>query len=286
MEKDYKIVWNNRLGIIRDTLNSENLFNTWFRPIVPLQLEDGVLTIQVPSSFFYEWLEEHYIDLLRKVVRRELGPKGQLRYSVVMDQSISDNQGNVLLPSTGRRAIRNAPKDVPININTENLKELPNPFTIPGIQKVKVHSQLNENYTLENFVEGECNRLARSAGYAVAENPGRTAFNPLLLYGNAGLGKTHLAHAIGIKTKEKYPDKTVLYVTAEQFSQQFREATINNTVPDFMHFYEMIDVLIIDDIFVWEGRVAKTQEAFFHIFNYLHQRNKQIGSELCRRYCG
>ncbi|MBR5777053.1 MAG: chromosomal replication initiator protein DnaA [Bacteroidales bacterium] len=276
MEKDYKIVWNNCLGIIRDTLNSENLFNTWFRPIVPLQLEDGVLTIQVPSSFFYEWLEEHYIDLLRKVVRRELGPKGQLRYSVVMDQSISDNQGNVLLPSTGRRAIRNAPKDVPININTENLKELPNPFTIPGIQKVKVHSQLNENYTLENFVEGECNRLARSAGYAVAENPGRTAFNPLLLYGNAGLGKTHLAHAIGIKTKEKYPDKTVLYVTAEQFSQQFREATINNTVPDFMHFYEMIDVLIIDDIFVWEGRVAKTQEAFFHIFNYLHQRNKQI----------
>ena len=274
--KDYKIVWNNCLSVIKDTLHSEQLFRTWFEPIVPLQLEDNVLTIQVPSHFFYEWLEEHYIDLLRKTIRRELGSAGQLRYTVIMEQSISGDQSKVLLPSGGRKAVHNYPKDIPININSENMKELPNPFTIPGIQKVKIHSQLNENYTLENYVEGECNRLARSAGFAVAENPGRTAFNPLLIYGNAGLGKTHLAHAIGVKTKEKYPDKTVLYVTAEQFSQQFREATVNNTVNDFMHFYEMIDVLIIDDIYFWENRAAKTQEAFFHIFNYLHQRGKQI----------
>jgi chromosomal replication initiator protein len=149
-------------------------------------------------------------------------------------------------------------------------------FVSIQIQKIKIHSQLNENYTLDNYVEGECNRLARSAGYAVAENPGRTSFNPLLLYGNAGLGKTHLAHAIGIKTKEIHPEKTVLYVTAEQFLQQYREAATNNTITDFIHFYEMIDVLIVDDIYFWENKAQKTQEAFFDIFNYLHQRNKQI----------
>lgn len=273
--KDCKIVWNKCLGVIRDILQNEQLFNTWFKPIVPLQLENSVLTIQVPSHYFYEYLEEHYIDLLRKTIRRELGNGAQLRYTILMERTIGSGT-NVVLPSTGYKAVHNLPKDMPININTENAKDFPNPFTIPGIQKVRIHSQLNGNYTLENFVEGECNRLARSAGYAIAENPGRTSFNPLLIYGNAGLGKTHLVHAIGIKTKEKYPDKTVLYVTAEQFSQQFREASANQTVNDFMHFYEMIDVLIIDDIHFWENRVQKTQEAFFHIFNYLHQRGKQI----------
>ncbi len=276
MSKDYKTIWNNCLRIIRDTLQNEQVYNTWFLPIVPVQLEDNVLTLQVPSHFFYEWLEEHYIDILKKTIRRELGPGGMLRYSVVVEQSIEGSPYKTLLPSSGRKAVHNMPKDIPININKDNDKELPNPFTIPGIQKIKIHSQLNENYTLENFVEGDCNRLARSAGYAVAENPGRTSFNPLLLYGNAGLGKTHLAHAIGIKTKENFPDKTVLYVTAEQFSQQFREAVVNNNVNDFIHFYEMIDVLIIDDIYFWENKVPKTQDTFFHIFNYLHQRNKQI----------
>ena len=274
--KDYRTVWNNCLKIIRDTLQNEHLYKTWFVPIEPVHLEDNVLTLQVPSYFFYEWLEQHYISLLKKTIRRELGATGMLRYSVVVEQNIESNPYKVSLPSTGVRATQNMPKDVPININAENNREYPNPFTIPGIQKIKIHSQLNENYTLDNYVEGECNRLARSAGYAVAENPGRTSFNPLLLYGNAGLGKTHLAHAIGIKTKEIHPEKTVLYVTAEQFLQQYREAATNNTITDFIHFYEMIDVLIVDDIYFWENKAQKTQEAFFHIFNYLHQRNKQI----------
>lgn len=273
--KDCKIVWNKCLEVIRDILQSEQLFNTWFKPIVPLQLENNVLTIQVPSHYFYEYLEEHYIDLLRKTIRRELGNAAQLRYTILMERTIGGGS-SVVLPSAGYKAVHNMPKDMPININSENAKDFPNPFTIPGIQKVRIHSQLNGNYTLENFVEGECNRLARSAGYAIAENPGRTSFNPLLIYGNAGLGKTHLAHAIGIKTKEKFPDKTVLYVTSEQFSQQFRDASTNQTVNDFMHFYEMIDVLIVDDIHFWENRVPRTQEVFFHIFNYLHQRGKQI----------
>ncbi len=276
MSKDYKTIWDKCLEIIKDTLQNEHVYKTWFLPIVPIQLENNVLTLQVPSTFFYEWLEDNYIDILKKTIRRVLGAGAMLRYSVVVEHSIEGSPYTTVLPSSGRKATQNMPKDIPININRDGNKELPNPFTIPGIQKIKIHSQLNENYTLENFVEGECNRLARSAGFAVAENPGRTAFNPLMLYGNAGLGKTHLAHAIGIKTKENFPDKTVLYVTAEQFSQQYRESVVNNTVNDFIHFYEMIDVLIIDDIYFWENKAPKTQEAFFHIFNYLHQRNKQI----------
>lgn len=279
MEKDYKSVWSGCLEIIKDNLGKENeqVFRTWFEPIVPVQLEDNILTIQVPSPFFYEWLEEHFIDLLKRTIHLVLGPQGMLKYSIVMDQSISDSPITTNLPSTGgRSAVSNRPQDMPFNLNNDNSKELPNPFIIPGIKKVKVNSQLSESYSLENFVEGDCNRLARAAGYAVAENPGKTAFNPLLLHGGVGLGKTHLANAIGLKTKELHPEKTVLYVTSEQFMQQYADAGKNNNTNDFIHFYEMIDVLIIDDIQFWANKAAKTQEAFFHIFNYLHQKNNQI----------
>lgn len=278
MNQDYKSVWKNCLEIIKDNLGKENekLFRTWFEPIVPVMLEDHVLTIQVPSQFFYEWLEDHFIDLLKRTIRLQLGPQGMLKYSIVMDTSIDSQPITTDLPSTGRRATKNRPIDMPFNVNSDGQANIPNPFIIPGIQKVKIHSQLNELYTLENFVEGECNRLARAAGFAVAEEPGRTAFNPLLLYGGVGLGKTHLAHAIGIKTKEKHPDKTVLYVTSEQFLQQYAEAGKNKTINDFVHFYQMIDVLIVDDIQFWANKAAGTQDAFFHIFNYLHQQHKQI----------
>lgn len=278
MSKDYKTVWKSCLEVIKDNLGKENekVFKTWFEPIVPVMLEDNILTIQVPSQFFYEWLEDHFIDLLKRTIRLQLGPTGMLKYSIVMDGSIANDPITTSLPSTGRKATKNKPIDMPFNINSEGNQNIPNPFIIPGIQKVKIHSQLNESYTLENFVEGECNRLARAAGYAVAEEPGRTAFNPLLLYGGVGLGKTHLAHAIGIKTKEKHPDKTVLYVTSEQFLQQYAEAGKNKTINDFIHFYEMVDVLIIDDIQFWSNKAAGTQEAFFHIFNHLHQQKKQI----------
>lgn len=278
MERNYKTVWANCLEIIKDNLGAENegMFKKWFSPIKPVQLENGVLTIQVPSPFFYEWLEEHYIDLLRKAIRLELGPKGMLKYSIVMDQMIPDQPITTKALSTGRQAVNNQPKDIPININPEGTRDMPNPFVIPGIQKVKIPSQLNENYTLENFVEGDCNRLAKSAGFAVAKNPGTTAFNPLLIFGGVGLGKTHLANAIGIKTKEYHPDKAVLYVTSETFMQQYMTAGKNGTTNDFLHFYQMVDVLIIDDIQFWSNKGPKTQEAFFHIFNHLHQQNKQI----------
>jgi chromosomal replication initiator protein len=150
-----------------------------------------------------------------------------------------------------------------------------NPFIIPGLRKIKVESHLNPNYSFDNFIEGDCNRLARSAGYAVAQKPGGTAFNPLLIYGGVGLGKTHLAHAIGIEIKKNHPDKTILYVPAEKFTQQFIEAVKNNTVGDFTQFYQMMDVLIIDDVQFLAGK-EKTQDVFFHVFNHLHQNGKQL----------
>lgn len=140
---------------------------------------------------------------------------------------------------------------MPMEIGENGVK---NPFIIPGLRKVHVESQLNPNYTFDNFVEGDCNRLARSAGYAVAKKPGGTSFNPLLLYGGNGLGKTHLAHSIGIEIKDRYPEKTVLYVSAEKFQQQFVEAIRTNNKNDFLHFYQMIDVLIVDDVHSFAGK--------------------------------
>ena len=278
IEEDYKKVWANCLEVIKDTLGPENTkaYETWFVPIVPLQLDGTTLIVQVPSHFFYEWLDTHYIDLLRRVIRMQLGPSAMLKYSVMMDQSIRTSPIVTTLPSQSRQAVRNPLSDMPLNINKDSARELPDPFVIPGMAKVRINSQLSPNYTLENFVEGDCNRLARSAGYAVAEKPGTTSFNPLLLYSGVGLGKTHLANAIGLKTKELHPDKVVLYVTSEQFMQQYAQAGRDNTTNDFIHFYEMVDVLIIDDIQFWSGKAQKTQEAFFHIFNHLHQRNCQI----------
>ncbi|HZK09041.1 MAG TPA: chromosomal replication initiator protein DnaA [Bacteroidales bacterium] len=268
-------VWNNCLRIIKDNINNQS-FKTWFEPINPVRLVDDVLTIQVPSQFFYEWLEEHYIDLLRRTIKKELGTNGRLEYSIVMDNSFNRKQEphTIIVPTSRRSGTRSQDVSMPFRINTHG-KEIPDPFVIPGIQKVKVNSQLVERYTFDNFIEGDCNRLARSAGLAIAKNPGKTAFNPLFLYSRVGLGKSHLAHAIGLEIKEKFPDKTVLYVTADQFMTQFIESVRNNNTNDFTNFYQLIDVLIIDDIHFLSGRV-KTQDIFFHIFNQLHQHSKQL----------
>jgi chromosomal replication initiator protein len=153
--------------------------------------------------------------------------------------------------------------------------ELRNPFVIPGIRNLKIESQLNANYSFDNFLEGDSNRLARSAGMAVANKPGGTSFNPLLIFGGVGLGKTHLAHAIGVEIKDKYPEKTVLYISAEIFTQQYIDSVKKNNRNDFIHFYQLIDVLIIDDVQFLSGK-SGTQDVFFHIFNYLHQNGKQV----------
>ncbi|MBW6492108.1 MAG: chromosomal replication initiator protein DnaA [Lentimicrobium sp.] len=275
MKRDHNGVWDNCLKIIKDNINYQS-YKTWFSPIKPTKLEDSVLTIQVPSQFFYEWLEEHYINLLKKTIKNELGPMGRLEYSIIME-SPNDNRNpyTIQVPASNKSALGNPSVNLPIDINKGSSKEIPNPFVIPGLRKIKVHSQLNESYSFDSFVEGDCNRLARSAGYAVATNPGKTAFNPIFIYSLTGLGKTHLAHAIGIQVKNQFPDKTVLYVTTEQFIQQFIDAVKNNNQNDFVHFYQMIDVLLMDDIQFLSGK-EKTQDVFFHIFNHLHQNGKQL----------
>jgi len=277
MEKICDEVWKQCLKIIKDNI-SPNSFNTWFTPIKPVKLLNNILTIQVPSQFFYEWLEEHYIDLLKKTIRRELGSEGRLEYSIVMDTDFNGNSSGpvtVQAPALNRKVLQNPPVTMPLNIGKESGKYIPNPFVIPGLKKVNIHSQLNESYNFDNFVQGDSNRLARSAGLAVGQNPGKTSFNPLLIYSGNGLGKTHLIHAIGIEVKNNFPDKTVLYVPAEQFTNQFIDSVKNNNQNDFIHFYQMIDVLIVDDIYCLAGK-EKTQDVFFHIFNHLHQNGKQI----------
>ncbi len=275
MERNAVEVWESCLKIIKDNIHYQS-FKTWFVPIQPLKLENNVLTIQVPSQFFYEWLEEHYIILLKKTLKKELGHEGRLEYSIIMDNSFqSNNPYSIKVPTSNKKAIKNPAVPMPIDINRDGAKEIPNPFIIPGLKKIKVNSQLVDSYSFDNFVEGDCNRLARSAGFAVSENPGKTSFNPLLIYSDVGLGKTHLAHAIGIQVKTNFPEKTVLYVPTEQFIAQYIESVRNNNQNDFVHFYQMIDVLIIDDIQFLAGK-EKTQDVFFHIFNHLHQNAQQI----------
>ncbi|UCG27195.1 MAG: chromosomal replication initiator protein DnaA, partial [Bacteroidales bacterium] len=266
-------VWNNCLKIIKDNVPSIS-FRTWFEPIVPVKLEKGILTIQVPSPFFYEYLEEQYIDILRKTLRKELGGDAKLEYSVVMENSVHTDAKpyTVKFPTKNKSELRNRPLSIPLETEQKTIK---NPFVIPGIKKLHVDPRLNPDNSFTNFVEGECNRLARSAGYAVGNKPGGTAFNPLLIYGDSGLGKTHLAQAIGILVKEQFPEKTVLYVNANKFQTQFVESIRNNNKNDFLHFYQMIDVLILDDVHEFAGK-EKTQDTFFHIFNHLHQSGKQL----------
>ena len=272
MKQTAESVWNNCLLFIKDNIKPQ-AFKTWFEPIKPMKVTNDVLTIQVPSKFFFEWLEEHYIKLLRVALVKELGENAKLVYDVKMENSYSSkNPHTVKFPSSNRKPFNSQGVTVPLEIDKHELK---NPFVIPGIQKVKIESQLNPNYSFDNFIEGESNRLARSAGLAVSNKPGGTSFNPLLIYGGVGLGKTHLAQAIGVRIKDKYPERTVLYISAEKFTQQFIDSIKGNTRNDFIHFYQMIDVLIVDDVQFLSGK-AGTQDVFFHIFNHLHQNGKQV----------
>lgn len=273
MSKSHIDVWNNCLKVIKDNIPSIS-FKTWFEPIVPLKLENNVLTIEVPSPFFYEYIEEQYIDILGKILRKEIGNDVKLEYNVVVENNTFSNSApyTIKYPTKNKAELRNQPVSLPLQNDEVSIK---NPFVIPGLKKIEIDPQLNPEFSFTNFVEGECNRLARSAGYAVANNPGGTAFNPLFIYGGNGLGKTHLSQAIGIEVKDRFPEKTVLYVHAHKFQTQFMDSVRNNTRNDFVYFYQMIDVLIIDDIHELAGK-ERTQDIFFHIFNHLHQLNKQI----------
>jgi chromosomal replication initiator protein len=259
MVKDHTTVWDSCLQVIRDKVPIQS-FKTWFEPIRPVKLDQDALTIQVPNHFFYEWLEEHYVNLLKSSIRKELGANGRLQYQILMDQPLGKKKKEDENSELGK---------------SYTDLEIKNPFVIPGIKRLKIDSQLDPKYDFENLIEGDCNRLARSAGIAISDKPGLTSFNPLIIFGDTGLGKTHLAQAIGNACLKKHPGKTVLYVSSDKFTNQIIDSIKNNTINDFVNFYQLIDVLIVDDIQFLQNK-QKTQEIFFNIFNQLHQNKKQV----------
>lgn len=263
IESDHVGLWNRCLRVIRDNV-PETTYNTWFVPIKPLKYEDKTLTLQVPSQFFYEFIEDKFIDLLRATLYKEISEGTKLMYNVMVDNSsnttVNLEASNRSIPSSSKSVIRNGNK-------------APNILKAPSVQDLD--SQLNPDYTFENFIEGYSNKLSRSVAEAVAQNPAKTVFNPLFLHGASGVGKTHLSNAIGSRIKELHPKKRVLYVSAHLFQVQYTDSVRNNTTNDFINFYQTIDILIIDDIQEFAG-VTKTQNTFFHIFNHLHQNGKQL----------
>lgn len=267
MEVDCGTVWTDCLEVIKETVGDEN-FNTWFKPIVPLRVDGDVLTIQVPSQFFYEWLEDNYVPVLKKAIHTVLGPTGRLEYSVIVDSGNTTNPPVAVHYPNGMGINKRS------NVNGTGNEDY-SPFTFKALNPLTVNSRLNPSYSFDNFIEGDCNRLARSAGLAVAKKPGVTSFNPLMLYGGVGVGKTHLVQAIGNEIRNNMPGKIVLYVDQNDFTTQFLNALQNNKLQDFQNFYLQVDLLILDDVQFLSGR-EKTQEMFFSIFNQLHQTGKQI----------
>ena len=253
-------LWNRCLEIIRDNV-PEQTYKTWFCPIVPLKYEDKTLVVQVPSQFFYEFLEEKFLDLLRQTIHKVFGEEAKLMYSVMV---VKNPPTTVPLPPHA------GPTGASLTTRQTITKNIPQ---IPRVADLDPH--LNKEYNFETFIEGESNKLSRSVAEAVALNPAKTIFNPLFFYGASGVGKTHLANAIGTRIKELYPEKRVLYVSAHLFQVQYTDSVRNNTTNDFINFYQSIDVLIIDDIQEFAG-LTKTQNNFFHIFNHLHQNGKQL----------
>lgn len=261
MTLNHESLWNQCLSIIKDNV-PELSYSTWFLPIVPLSYENNALLIQVPSHFFYEQLENQYADLIGKAVLRVTGENTRLLYQVM----VSDTPMQL------------APENHAANVNRiSGIPSRPiassNPFEqrTPG----KLEPQLNSNLSFGNFIGGESNMLARTAGYSIAEKPGKTIFNPLFVHGKSGVGKTHLLHAIGNAGLQQNSNLRVLYVSSHLFQVQYSQAYLNNTVNDFIHFYQSIDVLLIDDIHELSGKTG-TQNVFFHIFNHLHQNGKQL----------
>lgn len=269
MTKTAESVWNNCLKIIKDIVEWQH-FKTWFEPIKPVDIKGNVLMIQVPSQFFFEYLEEHYVNLLAKTLKREMGKEARLEYRIMVDSGNGKN-GSMDIPAGSAKIFSNNEMDFPLVINNP----VKNPFVIPGLKKMQIDPQLNHIYTFDAFIEGDCNRVARRAGKTVAEKPGANSFNPLVIYGGVGLGKTHLVQSIGNEVKKMHPNKVVLYVSSEKFINQFQDHSRNNAINDFIHFYQLIDVLIIDDVQFF-SRAEKSQDAFFAIFNHLHQSGKQL----------
>ncbi len=247
---DLSIIWKNCLSRIKKNV-TQMTYNTWFLPIRPLQLEDNTLKVELPSQFFWEWIDEHYNSLINKTISEVIGPDARLSY-IIDRNSDEDSEPANNHNETNEAIVKEKPK-----------------------VKHNFESYLNTRYTFQNFITGEGNQLARAAAGAISDNPGGTSFNPFFVYGGVGLGKTHLIQAIGNEIVNKFPDKRVIYLSTDIFTVEFVESIQSNRVNDFSNFYRGMDVLIIDDIQFLIGK-EKTQDLFFHIFNTLHQSRKQI----------
>ena len=259
-------IWNECLRIIRQIIEPAQ-YETWFEPIKAVAFVDSRLTVEVPSDWFREYIESAYLDVLRKTLQRVIGPKAKLVYTF---RSVS-NQPAMRIPGQPVPT----PENPAVTVMSQPT-DRPSPFVYPGLpHKVKINPRLNPVYSFANLVVGECNKLGISAGENISMAPGRTPFNPLFIFGGSGLGKTHLAQAIGIAVKERFPDLVVLYVTGNEFKTQYMDAvTVLNKLTDFMAYYMRIDVLIVDDIQALLG--PRCQDAFFNVFNHLHQNGKQL----------
>ncbi len=282
MNENLAMIWEKCLLFMRDNLNAaednsnpkklENSFDLLFDKVYPVSLVDNNLTLMVPSDFYKEYIEDNYLSLLSAALKKYIGKGVKLWYQV-MENKPAGKEKPITLNMKGKSV--SAPKmqeTMPQNFAAKNIV---NPFVVPGIQKVNIDSNLRADFSFDNYVEGECNKFASTVAKSIAKRPGATAFNPLFLHGGYGVGKTHLGHAIGLEVKQHLKDKVVLYLSSEKFIQQFVSAAKAHKQTEFANFYQMVDVLIIDDIQFLSGKSA-TQDSFFHIFDYLHQNGKQI----------
>ena len=259
-----KALWDNSLLLIKDSV-TEQQYNTWFKPIVfeSYKPSTKTLLVQVPSPFVYEYLEQNFVDLLSKVLHRNFGEGIRLTYRVVTDKEHKLSQD-----------IEADPDDADMAKQTRERAQQTAQPAAPQ-QQEDIDTQLDPKLTFNNYMEGDSNKLPRSVGLSIAEHPNTTQFNPMFIYGPSGSGKTHLVNAIGLKAKQMYPQKRVLYVSARLFQTQYTDAVLHNASNDFINFYQSIDMLIVDDIQEWAGK-AKTLNTFFHIFNHLFRNGKRI----------
>ena len=268
MVKCQNALWDECLRLIQANV-TEQQYKTWFAPIVfeSYSEREHTLMVQVPSPYVYEYLEQYYVGLLRKVLARVFGENVILRYriiTVVGDKKTKDTVQVVEGESP-------AEIESPETVSRANLS----PTTLDAAVPQGLNPQLDLKKTFQNFIEGDSNKLPRTVGLSIAEHPGKTTFNPFFIYGPSGCGKTHLINAIGVRSKEMYPEKRVLYVSARLFQVQFTDASRQNTVNDFINFYQTIDVLIVDDVQEW-ATAERTVATFFHIFDHLFRLGKQI----------
>jgi chromosomal replication initiator protein len=264
MEVSPNACWGNALALISKNV-SQQQYNTWFKPIAFESFNEKTKTIlvQVPSPFVYEYLEENYVELLSSVLRRTFCEGIRLTYRVVTDKEhklTQDIEADPTDSSSQQKSVNHANQS---------------PTVLDAAQPQQLDPQLNVHQTFNNYIEGESNKLPRSVGMSIAEHPNNTQFNPMFIYGPSGCGKTHLINAIGLRAKQVYPQKRVLYISARLFQVQYTNAVLQNTTNDFINFYQTIDMLIVDDIQEW-ATATKTQDTFFHIFNHLFRNGKRI----------